>query len=190
MRRKIVVSLGLALAFGFLGVIMFGSALAQPLWKAGHVPTAAQQDPSASCHVGGNQDGQMFGPIAQAFGMTESDLWAEIQSGKSMRDIAKARGWDEQKLAALLNGAMQEHLEKHVAEGHLSQADADAMNKHMGQVGFEHMSGISGADTQEEMMKGMMGGYIPSATEQQSADPTQEDGGSCHGGEQNTSRTF
>ena len=79
--------------------------------------------------------GDMAGPTtrpsplaeaAKALGMTEADLKTELQAGKSIADVAKAKNIDLDEVVAKLTAAFKAHLDEEVASGKHTQAEADA----------------------------------------------------------------
>jgi DNA-binding CsgD family transcriptional regulator len=68
-------------------------------------------------------------PIAKAataLGMTEAELKTELQAGKSIADVAKAKNIDLDTVIAKLTAAFKAHLDEEVASGKHTQAEADA----------------------------------------------------------------
>jgi DNA-binding CsgD family transcriptional regulator len=68
-------------------------------------------------------------PIAEAataLGMTEAELKTELQAGKSIADVAKAKNIDLDTVIAKLTTAFKAHLDEEVASGKHTQAEADA----------------------------------------------------------------
>jgi DNA-binding CsgD family transcriptional regulator len=68
-------------------------------------------------------------PIAEAataLGMTEAELKTELQAGKSIADVAKAKNIDLDTVIAKLTAAFKAHLDEEVASGKHTQAEADA----------------------------------------------------------------
>jgi DNA-binding CsgD family transcriptional regulator len=63
---------------------------------------------------------------AKALGMTEAELKTELQSGKSIADVAKAKNLDLNEVIAKLTAAFKTHLDEEVASGEHTQAEADA----------------------------------------------------------------
>lgn len=63
---------------------------------------------------------------ATALGMTEAELVTELQSGKSIADVAKAKGVDITKVTDALYADLKAHLDAEVAAGEHTQAEADA----------------------------------------------------------------
>lgn len=63
---------------------------------------------------------------AKALGMTEAELTTELQAGKSIADVAKAKNVDLDKVIAALTAGFKAHLDEEVASGEHTQAEADA----------------------------------------------------------------
>jgi hypothetical protein len=63
---------------------------------------------------------------AKALGMTEAELKTELQAGKSIADVAKAKNIDLDVVIAKLTAAFKAHLDEEVASGEHTQAEADA----------------------------------------------------------------
>ena len=62
---------------------------------------------------------------AKALGMTEAELKTELQSGKSIADVAKAKNIDLDVVNAKLTAAFKAHLDEEVASGEHTQTEAD-----------------------------------------------------------------
>jgi hypothetical protein len=58
--------------------------------------------------------------------MTEAELKTELQAGKSIADVAKAKNIDLDVVIAKLTAAFKAHLDEEVASGEHTQAEADA----------------------------------------------------------------
>lgn len=63
---------------------------------------------------------------ATALGISEADLVAELQAGKSIADVASAKSVDLDKVIDALYADLKAHIDAHVAEGKLTQEQADA----------------------------------------------------------------
>jgi hypothetical protein len=68
---------------------------------------------------------------ASYLGLSESDLLAKLQSGKSLADVAKDQGKSVDGLVQALVDDAKTHLDQAVADGHLTQAMEDQI---LGQV--------------------------------------------------------
>jgi hypothetical protein len=86
----------------------------------------------AGMHGAGMQmHGAGMDEVAALLGMTQEELQAERQSGKSLLEIAQAKGVTEEQLVATLRENHQAHLAEKVAAGYLTQEQADQMLAHM-----------------------------------------------------------
>jgi hypothetical protein len=74
--------------------------------------------------------------LADKLGMTKADLEAQFDSGKSMYQIALDKGTAEADIPALLTEVHKTAFAKAVADGILTQAQADAMLQNMTANGF------------------------------------------------------
>jgi hypothetical protein len=112
---KVAVAAGLVVATGagVLGLTGFASA------------QMANNNPA----VVASADADRPSPIAEAakaLGMTEAELKTELQAGKSIADVAKAKNIDLNEVIAKLTAAFKAHLDEEVASGKHTQAEADA----------------------------------------------------------------
>jgi len=82
---------------------------------------------------------QMWDTLAQAVGMTQDELWTEFRNGKTLVQIAEAKGITREQLSQVLLGAMRTNMQQAVAQGWMTQAQADWMLQHMEQFGLENM---------------------------------------------------
>jgi len=98
--------------------------------------------------------------LADVLGLTNDELTAEVNSGKTIAEIAEAQGVSRADLVAAVETAHQDALAQAVADGALTQEQADAMLTQMAGR-YEWMIDNMGAGY------GMMGG--------------QYGAGGCHG---------
>jgi hypothetical protein len=86
----------------------------------------------------GGQAGWMYDYIlpalANAFGLTVEDLQARFDAGQTPWDIAQERGLTEEEFSGLMTQAHAAALGQAVADGVISQEQADAMLAHMTQM--------------------------------------------------------
>jgi hypothetical protein len=64
--------------------------------------------------------------VASLLKLTEAELKAQLVSGKSLADVAKAQGVEVSAVVDLLVAKAQAHLAEAVTEGKMTQAEADA----------------------------------------------------------------
>ena len=73
----------------------------------------------------------MFDTAAGTLGLTPEELFAELRAGKSLAEIAEAKGVDVQKVYDAVNAArgeaMKQAIEQAVEDGRLTQEQADQM---------------------------------------------------------------
>jgi polyhydroxyalkanoate synthesis regulator phasin len=77
---------------------------------------------------GGFEHHAMLGgldPAATYLGVTEDELRSELESGKSLADVAKAKGKSVDGLVDALVADAKKHLDEEVSEGDLTQGQAD-----------------------------------------------------------------
>jgi hypothetical protein len=99
----------------------------------------------------------MFAAVAEALGIDEETLYAELQSGKTISNLAEEYGVELESLSAAWLTTMTEHMNALVEAGVLTQEQADArlalMSEH-----FETMPMFTGNHPMFGMMGGMHGG--------------------------------
>jgi len=113
---RVAVSAGLVVAVGagVLGMTSFASAQI-----SGPSPAPQAVEVSKSNRV------SPVAVAATALGMTEAELRTELDAGKSIAQVAEAKNVDLQVVIDALVAKQQEHIAEHVAEGKLTQAEAD-----------------------------------------------------------------
>jgi hypothetical protein len=100
--------------------------------------------------------------LATTFGLTTDELYAELNSGKTLAALAEEKGLDRVALVAELESAHQTGLAQAVTDGVLTQEQADAMFSQMAGR-YEWMLDNMGAGADYGMIDGrggMMGGFF------------------------------
>ncbi len=123
---------------GFMGR-GFGMMGAQGNGNFDHETMQAQME----SYMGFDMDSMeetMHPAIAEALGMSESDFEAEMDAGKTMFDIAAERGIDTNTVWDTMQTARADALKQAVADGTITQEQADWMSQ-MGNHGAEMMGG-------------------------------------------------
>ncbi len=116
--------------------------------------------------------------LANALGLTTDELYAELNSGKTLAALAEEKGLDRATLVAELESAHQAGLAQAVTDGILTQEQADAMLAQM--TGrYEWMIDNMGAGAGYGMMGGR-GGMMGGSFGRQGSDGQFAPGG-CHG---------
>lgn len=76
-------------------------------------------------HRGGMRGGGNLDTVATALGMTADELRTELQSGKTIADVAAEKGVAVETITAAVKAELQTHLAEEVASGEHTQAEAD-----------------------------------------------------------------
>jgi transposase len=83
-----------------------------------------------AAHLGGpgfGRGGAKSAAVAKALGITEAELRTETQAGKSIAEIAQAKGVSLSTVVDAVVAAETERLKQAVTDGRLTQAQADTM---------------------------------------------------------------
>ena len=138
MSKKWLAVIGAAALAGLLLVGMAGLALAQ-----GPQPGQGTPGPGFGWGCGGfgmmgsgsgsrwDMHQTMWEAAAKALGLTTDQLTAEFQAGKTLSQIAKEHNVEMATLQKALTDAQKTALDKAVADGWLTQKQADLMVDHM-----------------------------------------------------------
>ena len=134
MSKKWLVVIGALLLVGLLLAGMAGLALAQ-----GPQPGQGTPGPGFGWGCGGygmmgsgwNMHQAMLEATAKALGLTADQLTAEFQAGKTLPEIAKEHNVELAAVQKALADARKAALDKAVADGWLTQKQADLMLDHM-----------------------------------------------------------
>jgi hypothetical protein len=141
MKSKLLITLSIAIvAVLALGVLGLGVAFAQdptpenPFTPGGMMGGWAQQGDwgwMSAMHSWMSSTGGMhtlvWDSLAEALGLTTDELNAELDGGKTLAEIAEEQGLNPADLAAVLESAHVDGLAQAVADGALTQEQADAM---------------------------------------------------------------
>jgi len=188
--KFLVVALVSLLALGALGL---GVAFAQtptpnnPFTPGGMMGGVFGQQGSAgwmsSMHnwitTTGGMHTLVWDSLAETLGLTTDELNAELNGGKTLAALAEEKGLDRAALVAELESAHQAGLAQAVADGALTQEQADAMLSQMAGR-YEWMLDNMGAGAGYGMM-GWRGGMMGRFYGQQGSNGQFPPGG-CHGG--------
>jgi hypothetical protein len=116
--------------------------------------------------------------LANALGLTSDELSAELNSGKTLAELDKENGLDRAALIADLENTHQAGLSQSVADGILTQEQADDKVTQM-EGGFEWMLDNMGTGAAYGIM-GWRGGMLSRSIDQQGSNWQFTPGG-CHG---------
>jgi hypothetical protein len=123
---------------------------------------------------GGGDSWQNFDAVAEALGLTPEQLFTELHSGKTLEEVAEAKGVDLQKVYDAMQASQVEafkaEIEQAVKDGKLTREQADWMLKGLelgmihggrgGGRGFGRFFGFGGRGSH----KGITPSATPSAT--------------------------
>ncbi len=149
MKKALLIATTLVVGI-LIGAVLMGSVLAAPP-APGATPTPVTPGvcPSGDCGQygrGGMMGGQRGGMMGLGMDrgieqealdllrMTREQVIAERQAGKSLVQIAQAKGVTEQQLVNTILAAKRADLDALVSQGKLTQAQADAMYQNMQQT--------------------------------------------------------
>ncbi len=85
----------------------------------------------------------MFDAAAGALGITTAELQTQLRSGQTIAQLAQAHNTTEQAVTAAALAAAKSRLNQAVANGSLTQAQADESYAHLQQQGL-HLGGLGG----------------------------------------------
>ena len=95
----------------------------------------------------GGMHTEMWASLAGALNLTPDELSAQLAAGQTLAQIAEAQGVSQDQLTTVLQSAMADGLKQAVADGVLTQAQADQMLTHMNAQGaamFANMGAMGG----------------------------------------------
>jgi phage antirepressor YoqD-like protein len=96
----------------------------------------------------GGARGVIFPDLAKALGLTRTQLFEQLRDGKSIADIAKAKGKSLDDVRAAVKADAKQRADKAVKDGDLTQAQADEMLAHLDDA-LDHIG-----DAQPPMFRG------------------------------------
>ena len=81
--------------------------------------------------IQGPMHSYMLNEVAKALDITTDDLQTQLNNGSSLWQIAQSKGMTQEQFQTAMQTAMTEALKQAVADGVLTQAQADQMSSHM-----------------------------------------------------------
>jgi uncharacterized protein (DUF433 family) len=87
---------------------------------------------------GGMRGVMVFPDLAKALGMTRAQLFEQLRDGKSIADIAKAKGKSLDDVRAAVKADAKQRADKAVRDGDLTQKQADDLLAHLDEA-LEHL---------------------------------------------------
>ena len=125
--QSVIAGTAIVVAMGTIGLGIVGSAQAQPI-KSSSVTVLNTS--ATSSNVAQQAAGMRGGPgknvaaIASVLKLTEAELKTQVQSGKTLAQIATAQSVSVQSVINVLVADMQAHIAEELASGEITQAQA------------------------------------------------------------------
>jgi hypothetical protein len=98
--------------------------------------------------------------LAEGLGLSQDDLTARLQAGETLGSIAEAQGLSDDQLQTLWESAWQDAVDSAVANGTLTQAQADWILQHVGSAGAALGCPMMGGDWACGWGRGMGRGFF------------------------------
>lgn len=119
-----------AMAFGLAGAAFAGGnlmsvAAAQDDAPSTTAPATEEAAPSDTDACRGPRRGPGLGAAAEAIGITAEDLRTALRDGQTIAEVAEANGVAVDTVIAAMVAEAEEHIAERVADGHLTQEEAD-----------------------------------------------------------------
>ena len=123
-----------AVAIGLVGIVAVSARSGGDPTGTSFVGDLAEHLLGGGGHHGGGQCrllGMAAGAVAETLSITEQELQTEMQSGKSVSDVAQAHGMTKSDFAAELTRIASDRISGAVLAGALTQARADQLNQQL-----------------------------------------------------------
>lgn len=124
MKKRFTILAGAALA-----IVLLGAAVAMPAFA--QEPTLPGAYGPGGCGGFGGEYGGMLDILAEVLGMTPEEIFAELEAGKTIAEIAADQGVELAELVDALIAPRAEALAQAVEDGRLTQEQADWLLEHM-----------------------------------------------------------
>jgi cell division septation protein DedD len=112
--QSVIAGAAVVVAMGAMGLGVVGSAQAQSTQSSTVSVLNSSKGPSKNAAA-----------IASVLKLTEAELKTQVQSGKTLAQIAMTQGVSVQSVIGVLVTDMQAHIAQEVASGKITQAQAD-----------------------------------------------------------------
>ena len=138
MKKFVVVAavLGaLVLALGVVGFAFADSPARSPFGQGPGMMGGRGGPGGANAGQEGPLHDVMVASMAQALGLDKTTVEQRLDAGETMWQVAQSKGLSADQFSAAMQQARTDALNQAVADGTISQAQADWMAQHMGQRG-------------------------------------------------------
>jgi predicted DNA-binding protein YlxM (UPF0122 family) len=112
----------------------------------GVIPVLADEDdpwPWPGHFRGWGGPGDILETIAEVLGLTPEDLRTELRDGKTVAEVAEAQGVDTQAIVDAVNAEIEQWVQEAVAEGRLTQEQADRILESLADADGERLLGLA-----------------------------------------------
>ena len=154
MKSKRWIALGLT-ALGIGGLLL----VSYPAMTSASVAPAVKSTRIGAALCGWS--GSMVDSISKLLGMDQTEIIKERQAGKSMVEIAKTKGVDEEKLVKTVVDERKAVLDQRVKDGLITEEQAKYCNENMGQRIEANLNNTAVGPTNG---RGMRGGRGPAGS--------------------------
>ena len=113
--QRVIAGAAVVVAMGTIGLGVVGSAQAQPTKSSTVTVLNSSKGP-----------GKNVAAIASVLKLTEAELKTQVQSGKTLAQIATAQGVDVKLVVDVIAAEIKTHIASEVTSGEITQAQADA----------------------------------------------------------------
>ena len=143
--QRVIAGTAIVVAMGTIGLGIVGSAQAQPI-KSSSVTvlnTSATSSNGAQQAAGmRGEPGKDVAAIASVLKLTEAELKTQVQSGKTLAQIATAQSVSVQSVINVLVAGMQAHIAEELASGKITQAQATTKLAGVTAKATEHVNNL------------------------------------------------
>jgi hypothetical protein len=134
--KKILLTVAVvgAVAIGLVGIVAVSARSGGDPTGTSLVGDLAEHLFGGGGHHGGGQCrllGMAAGAVASTLSITEQELQTEMQSGKSVSEVAQARGMSTGDFSAALTKIASDRISQTVVAGTLTQTQADQLNQRL-----------------------------------------------------------
>jgi hypothetical protein len=129
MLKKITIAVGTLLTVGVLALFTVGTVFAQAPTPTS--PTTPQTPLGNAWGRVCSGAGVVSDAITNLLGMSQEQIYTERSAGKTLSDIAKEKGVTDQQLIDAMLAGQQEVIDQALADGNITQDQADWMLERM-----------------------------------------------------------
>ena len=136
------------IVFSFIGALVLLGMLGSSVALADR-PASQGEPPAAGLQQVMDEGVDWVAVAAKALGLDTDALWASLEDGQSIAEVAQAQGVDPQAVIDAIVAAEKEFVAGLVADGELTQAEADEWLAGLDQVVGDFVQETVGSITME-----------------------------------------